>query len=493
MNISFITSGVVLLAVAACGCARSGDAPRAAAPTTTPSAGGGAAEVIGALKLVRQEYANAVPPEGGKVADATEYAETELFAEQAESKLAALAKTNGGPDETHAAPIRDGIARTRAAIARQAPPSEVAAEAGRALALVEELLAGAVPEEIRGAVLATTRADQAIGAEEIVGEYRVGVTTAAGRPIYVRQGGRLAVIPTPPASVYLGVLLRERRTKRPLPASKIVVVLSRDGHDTAVVLHELWGDFHQYGANVPLPADGPLSITIQASAPAYARHGDMLTHFVAPVSATIAARVQQGTLRFDAHPVQPADSDYAIGDDVLQARTEAGALHAAGPYLVGLIVEGPEPVWTWKETAPVLQPVAAEATNHVEVVLLDRDTGQLVPNARVALTFLAGTRTLGSATLLPLLSIFSHYGQTLALPAGVETVLIHVDPPDIGSLDRPRLEGVVDIELPLPARRTARLRLDDEGCRSHPTCAIGAMRTTGATDTLRRPSGASVA
>ena len=96
MNISFIMimqpwRGLAVLALAAVlGCARAGDAPVAPTSTPTPVAGAGAADVIGALKLVRQEYANAVPPEGGKIADATEYAETELFAEQAATKFAAL-------------------------------------------------------------------------------------------------------------------------------------------------------------------------------------------------------------------------------------------------------------------------------------------------------------------------------------------------------------------------------------------------------------------
>src|SRR5258708_14529685 len=140
--------GLALLALAAVlGCARAGDAPVARTSTPTPVAGAGAADVSGALKLVRQEYANAVPPEGGKIADATEYAETELFAEQAATKFAALSAGKGAPDAPHAAAIRDGIARTRDAIARKVPPAELAGEATRTVALVEELLAGEVPQE----------------------------------------------------------------------------------------------------------------------------------------------------------------------------------------------------------------------------------------------------------------------------------------------------------------------------------------------------------
>ncbi len=439
------------------GCTRAGGVPGegASAPSATPGAAAGAADVIGALKLVRQEYANAVAPAGGAVVDATEYAETELFAEQAESKFAALVVAKGAGDETRSGAIRDGIGRTRAAIARQAPPAELASETTRTLALVQDLLAGAVPEEIRGAVVATTRADEAVAAEEIAGEYRVGVTTGAARPIFTRRDGALVAVPAVPGGVYLGVLLRERRTKRLLPAARVTATLERGGRATDVVLAELWGDFHQYGANVALPDDGPVTITVRASPPAYARHGDMLTHFVSPVTVTLTARVQQGGLRFDAHPVQAVDADYAVGDDVLQARTEAGTLYDAGPYRVGLIIEGPEPIWIWRDGAPVLSPVAADATNHVEVALLDRESGQLVPDAAITLTFLSGSQTVGSATLHPLLSIFSHYGATLALPAGVTRVRIHVDPPALGAVDRPRLEQAADVEVPLPALRGA--------------------------------------
>ena len=438
-----------ILALAAC--APAGNGPARPSPSPTP-AGGGAAEVIGALKLVRQEYANAVPPAGGAVTDATEYSETELFAEQAETKFSAIA-ASGAPGAARAVAIRDGLAKTRAAIARHAPPAEVASEATRTVALLEELLAGAVPEEIRGIVLATTRADQAVAAEDVIGEYRVGVASGPARPIFRRREGELVPVPADPRTRYLAVLLRERRTKRFLPASRVNVTLEGDGGRTEVALDELWGDFHQYGANVALPGEGPVTITVYASAPAYARHGDMLTHFVKPVTATIAARVQEGALRFDARPVQPADADYTIGDDVLQARTEAGTLHEAGPYRVGLIVEGVEPIWTWQDGAPVLVPVGADATNHVEVVLLDRESGQLVPDARVELTFLAGARPVGGARLHPLLSIFSHYGATLALPSGVTDVRVHVEPPALGALDRPRLEQPAEITVPLPSRR----------------------------------------
>jgi hypothetical protein len=163
--------------------------------------------------------------------------------------------------------------------------------------------------------------------------------------------------------------------------------------------------------------------------------------------------VRDGALVFDARPVTATDADYAVGDDLLQALAEAGGLKDAGPYRVGLIVEGPEPIWLWQDGKPVLQPVGADATNHVEVVVVDAETGQLVPSAGVDLTFLAAGRAVGAAALHPLLSVFSHYGETLALPSGTDRVRVKITPPPFGALDHPRLADGVEVELPLPAQR----------------------------------------
>jgi hypothetical protein len=464
MIITFIRSLAMglsaLVLVAGGGCTRpaSDEAPSSAAgdakadpqSVTRPAAG----ELLGALKLVRQEYANAVASGGETVVDATEYAETELFAEQAERKLAAWRASGGLPDAAAAERLTQILTRVREGVARKAPHAAVVDEANAAIAIVQESLAGAVPETIRGAVLATDRTDQAIAAEEIVGDYRVGLVTGPVRRIFRRAGETLTEEPAAAAGgVYVGVVIRERRTKRPLPATGVDVLVEGQGGRVEAHLAELWGDFHQYGANLVLPADGPATITVRVSSPAYARHGDMLNVFVAPAIATLTAHVRAGSLAFDARPVTPTDRDYAVGDDLLQAVAEAGELRDAGPYRVGLIVEGPEPIWLWTNGKPALEAVAADATNHVEVVLIDRETGQLVPRASITLTFLAAGAEAGTALLQPLLSVFSHYGRTIALPPGTTSVRVRITPPALGALDRPRLAAPAEIELPLPARR----------------------------------------
>jgi NADPH-dependent glutamate synthase beta subunit-like oxidoreductase len=66
----------------------------------------------------------------------------------------------------------------------------------------------------------------------------------------------LVAAPTEPGSVYLAVVLRERRTKRCLPAARVTAVLDDGRVPIELTLEELWGDFHQYGANVALHGDG---------------------------------------------------------------------------------------------------------------------------------------------------------------------------------------------------------------------------------------------
>jgi hypothetical protein len=449
---------LLLLGLTAGGCTRAPteESASAKAPHAQQPAGGElAGDLLGALKLVRQEYTNAVAADGGTVADATEYAETELFAEQAQQKLAAWRAAGGLTDAGQAEQLATHLGTLRAAIERKAPHAEVSGVAGTAIGIVQQAMAGAMPESIRGAVLASARADQTIQAEEIVGDYRVGVFSDAAQTIFQRTGEALAAAPpAPTGAVYLAVVLREKRTKRPLSAAAVDVVLEGQGRRVEAPLSELWGEIHQYGGNVALPDDGPVTITVKVGPPAYARHGDMLNSFITPATATVHAHVRAHALAFDAKPVTPTEQDYSVGDDLLQAVAEAGELHNVGPYRVGLIVEGPEPIWLWKDGKPELEPVAKEATNHVEVVLVDRETGQLVPRASVDLVFLAQGTEVGKATLTPLLSVFSHYGKTLVLPTGTTSVRIHVHPPAIGALARARLADPADIELPLPARRS---------------------------------------
>ncbi|MCC6766226.1 MAG: hypothetical protein IT293_16320 [Deltaproteobacteria bacterium] len=448
--------GFVALALAD-GCTPA--SPDAPAPVVTPSARAAvnrdlAGDLLGALKLVRQEYRNAVASGGGTVTDATEYAETELFAEQAERKAVTWRAAGGLADVAQADELARRLAAIRGAVGRKAPHAAVVEETTAVIAIVQQAMAGAVPESIRGVLLATARADQAIQAEEIAGDYRIGLVSDRAQPIFVRSGESLVSAAAAPAdAAYVAVLLRERRTKRPLSGADVDLVVEGQGTRIEARLAELWGDLHQYGANIALPADGAVTIMVRVAPPAYARHGDTLNVFVAPETVTFRGHVRGRELAFDAKAVMPVDQDYGVGDDMLQAIAEAGELHDTGGYRVGLIVEGPEPIWQWKDGKPVLEPVPADATNHVEVVLVDRESGQLVPRAGIDLVFLANGNEVGRAILTPLLSAFSHYGRTIVVPRSATSVRIHVHPPAIGALGRPRLADPADVELRLPAQR----------------------------------------
>jgi len=157
-----IAVGLVVLGLAAGGCTRAptDEAPSAKAPDPQAASRELAGELLGALKLVRQEYTNAVAPGGATIVDATEYAETELFAEQAEQKLAAWRAAGGFTDAGRADELAGHLGTLRAAIGRKAPHPEVAGAAAAAIGIVQQAMAGAMPESIRGAVLASTRADQ---------------------------------------------------------------------------------------------------------------------------------------------------------------------------------------------------------------------------------------------------------------------------------------------------------------------------------------------
>src|SRR3954471_15819236 len=116
MNFSFIVVGIAAAMLA--GCTRHPSVEQVGAR-------GRAGDLIAVLKLVRQEYPNAVPPAGGAVADATEYAESELFAEQAQAKLAALEQAGGLRDSSRADAMRGGVARVREQVEQKASPQEV--------------------------------------------------------------------------------------------------------------------------------------------------------------------------------------------------------------------------------------------------------------------------------------------------------------------------------------------------------------------------------
>ena len=297
-----------------------------------------------------------------------------------------------------------------------------------------------LPPEAAGLAKVTAQADQTIVAEKGAGEYRVGLFVDSSRVFSLREKkGLREVRPASQESFYLGVVLREQRTKRFLPAANVRVTLRSSVGTQEIALHELWGEFPHYGNNLSLPQEGEISLTVSIAPPAYSRHADMISHFMAPVESTFVGRLEQGALHLEPLLPLPIGTDYEIGQDIVRAFTEAREVQETEEYKIGFIAEGPEPIWLWKEGKLGLRPIARTDTHHLEIVLLDKASGQLVPNAPVTLVLREekGDREI-SVPMHPLLSDFAHYGTTLEVPAAEYIVQVRVDPPGFGLFTPPR-------------------------------------------------------
>lgn len=438
----------------------------AAAGQGDPALGGAAGSVeddlatIGAaVKLVAQEYALALS-DSGEVRDTTELAEAELFSDQASLKYQRIA-TRVKADPAAVDRARGAIDDLARAVGARRPPSDVARiarSAGEALLVLGPAESGATA----GLRAATAQADRAIEAEAQVDDYRIAVFVEPPVQIHARPGSPASTQAAADGASYLGVVLRERRTKRFLPGSRVTAEwLDAAGASLARAdLAPLWGDFPQYGANVPAPAATSGRLRIRVDPPHHARHGDMLGCVAKPAEATFDYTLVAGRPGFPPSPPAAVEGDYHLGDDILQGFAEARGVADAGDYRVGFIAEAPEPFWTWKD-GPTLKAVRPEDTHHLEVVLQDRSTGLLVPEAGVTLTLTP--RVGGEPVRVPmhgLLSSFQHYGETLRVAPGEYRVRVEVEPPGTAVIGEPRFLGAASTEFdwrvePPPAERAA--------------------------------------
>src|SRR5579859_6334355 len=143
-------------------------------------------------------------------------------------------------------------------------------------------------EVVSGLARTESRADADIASETRTssegpaGDYRVGLVLGPARPIQARDAiGHFADPSAPrPDQVFVGVVLREGRTKRFVPAATISVDLDfEEGRN--VQLEEMTGAYPLYGRNVAIPPRRMKSITVTISPPAYHRHAEMLSRMVA--------------------------------------------------------------------------------------------------------------------------------------------------------------------------------------------------------------------
>jgi hypothetical protein len=403
------------------------------------------AELTATVKLVAQEYALAVD-DAGVVVDDTEIAEAELFTDQARSKYQRLSPQVKTGHAQEAAAAEGAINRLGDAVSGRRPPGEV-----RDLSVAAaEALGKLGPSESAATVglrSATDQADRTIVAEEVVGDYRVGVLVEPPLKLFRSgPGDQVVEVPAPAgAGSFIGVVLRERRTKRFLPGAIVRVTLG-EGKPGAgnganeVMLQPIWADFPLYGGHLAKLPEGAGRLQVHVDPPQCARHADMLRHADKPADAEFAFTSLAGRPTFTPKPPGPQDADYSIGDDILRGLTEARETVRAGPYRIGFIAEPPEPFWLWNH-GPELKPVSAGATHHLEVMLLDTTSGQLVPGAEVQLTLtpVGGQASTLQISLHELLSAYQHYGETLSVPPGDYEVRVEVKPPSFDVTDVRRL------------------------------------------------------
>lgn len=391
-------------------------------------------EIVGRLKLVKEEYVDAV--RDGAIIDAQEYEEAEMFAEQAALRFRGVAEHARGKDPEAAGRIGDGLGELLRLIASRGPVEKEEALVRSLLDEVAKVNPSPVPPAVEGTRAAVAKADAQIEAERIVEGYRIGLLFSPARKTWLRQtdGKLLESAPAPEANRFAAIVLREERTKRFLPGAGVRL---RIDDAEPVELAHLWGEFPLYGTNLRVP-DGDFEVAVEITPPAVHRHGDMLAAFVKPAATRFSVRAERSRLRVEGEPPTPVPDDYAIGDDVLQAIGESRWKGEAGPYLLGFIAEAPEPIWLWQDGKPRLREASGGETNHLEIAVMEKGTMRMVPEVGVSLR-LEREDAGGDApplvfSLHPLLSVFHHYGNTVAVPPGRYRVTAKVDPPRFGSL-----------------------------------------------------------
>ena len=312
----------------------------------------------------------------------------------------------------------------------------------------------APPREALGEQASVAAADRAIGAEQVVGDYRIGLGFGAPRALYLPgAGARIQDKPGRGADAYMFVTVREARTKRHLPRVAVTASVPRGEFEVpALPLLEVWGEFAHYGANVPVVKVGhEFQVTLNISPPSYGRRQDCVGLWDQAVSAKFIVR-RGDALEVVGEPARPADADWMVGGDVVQAVQQTRQRVDAGEYTVGFIVAGPAPLWRWGDGKAIPEPMPDDATHDLQIVLLETATGRLVTGAGVTLRLTpAGTGPQPIALpLLPLMGGFHHYGRSVAMPPGAYGVGVRVVRPTFTTLRADELARTLSFTLPEP-------------------------------------------
>ncbi|MCE9584682.1 MAG: hypothetical protein K8T20_19495 [Planctomycetes bacterium] len=385
-------------------------------------------ELVGYLRFTKNEYAAAV--RDGKVVDQREFDEaTTMGLKPAERAWKALAATVESKDAAAAKAVTAGIADLRKLVDGLADAARVSDAVSAVSKALEGQLAGGVAPALRATVASVAAADSDIKGELVSGDYRFGFVAFAPRKIgHYDAAGVWAAEEPKGATHLLGIVVREKGTKRALASTKVTA----DWGAGPVELGSVWGDYLFYGANVALP-EGSFTLKVEAEPPTICRHGDSMALFMTNGHAEFKVTRHGAEVTVEAPRPGPVNDGYRIGQDVEQAIAESMETKEEGDYRLGFIAEGPEPIWVWENGKLEAHPAKEGDTHHLEVALLERGTNRIVMAAKVTLEMKnktsGATRTV---ELHNLLSDFAHYGQTLKVEPGACTVTVKAVPPSVG-------------------------------------------------------------
>ncbi len=397
--------------------------------------------VVGPLRLVKEEYRDAV--RDGVVIDTGEYRESRMFAREARRAWRAVRDTAAVRLDEQALEGLDrdfdelvNLVEDRGTIGREE-------ELVKAIRSRLDTLGGEVPRPLRGVVESIRRADADLGGERSVGDYRIGVALTDPAPLY-RDGD--VVSSAPDAARQLRVLVREKRTKRPVPDAAVSVRWSdTEGTpvtDSPLSLQAVWGPYFFDGANVDVPARAA-ELRVNVEPPRVARHADMKGVLTRGAEAAFEVHRDGGTLRVSGPEPAPVPEDYELASDVSMALGEALLIREARPYRIGFIAEHAEPFWFPRDKSETVGKMAfrladypEDANRHLEALVLEHGTNRIVPGARVRLRLEPLEDGEVHRFELPfLMAAFHHYGNSVVLPPGQYRGRITVGRPDVLTLN----------------------------------------------------------
>lgn len=294
--------------------------------------------------------------------------------------------------------------------------------------------------------------------ETRAGALRLVYTLTAPEGSYRLRDGQLAwAEPAPDATAHLRVFAMDAGDGRLVPGLTLrATLVDAAGHEAALsALPFAWYPLlNGYGSNVRLPGSGMYHVRLQIEPPLFRRHDPYNGYrYTTPLVAEFApVHLQVATLRasLPATEAEEGESDLAAGQASALRRTLVNMYKTAiggkdqrvGDYIVANANEYSEAYWYFDTGHFVLATEmenSAARNSHVEVAVMDAETGRFVPGLRVQATLTdANGREVGShAEPLMWHPWLWHYGENWRIPHnGRYRVHVHFDAPDFARYGR---------------------------------------------------------